>query len=49
MQGMTAARSAGWISDETAMKVLFQFCDLEIDIHEEQARIKANQEAGKCH
>ena len=43
MQGLTAARGAGWISNETAMKVLFKFCELEIDINEEADRIAAEQ------
>lgn len=47
MQGMSAAKTAGWISDETAMKVLFQFCGLEIDINEEKARILAQQQPGQ--
>lgn len=44
MQGLTAARGAGWISNETAMKVLFKFCDMEIDINEEQERIAADSQ-----
>jgi len=43
-QGLHTAREASWISDETAMQLLFQFCGLEIDIHEEQARIQAQQQ-----
>lgn len=43
MQGLTAAKGAGWISDETAMKVLFKFCDMEIDVNEERERIAAQQ------
>lgn len=43
MQGLSTAKTAGWISDETAMKVLFKFCDMEIDINEEKARIQAGQ------
>ncbi len=43
MQGMTSAKAAGWISDETAMKLLFKFCDMEVDINEERARIAAQQ------
>ena len=44
MQGLTAAKSAGWISSETAMTLLFKFCDIEIDINEEQERIKDDQQ-----
>ncbi len=45
MQGLTAAHSQGWISNETAMQLLFQFCGREIDIHEEQARVRAEMQA----
>ncbi|HEY0756896.1 MAG TPA: hypothetical protein VGD98_23285 [Ktedonobacteraceae bacterium] len=43
MQGLSTAKEAGWISNETAMKVLFKFCDLEVDLHEEAERIAADQ------
>jgi hypothetical protein len=49
MQGLSAAKAAGWISNETAMKILFKFCDLEIDINDELARIAADaQEKGQA-
>jgi len=38
-QALTAAKLQGWISDETAMKLLFKFADEEIDIHEERERV----------
>ena len=41
MQGLNTARAQGWISNETAMQLLFQFCNKEIDVHEEMARIAA--------
>jgi hypothetical protein len=37
---LETASSKGWISDETAMRVLFKFCGEEIDVHAEQRRIK---------
>ena len=43
MAGMTSAKAAGWISDETAMKILFKFADMEVDIIEERERIAAQQ------
>ncbi len=43
MQGLTAARGQGWISNETAMQLLFQFCNLEVDVSEELARISRDQ------
>jgi hypothetical protein len=39
---LTAAKQQGWVSDETAMRLLFQFTGEEMDIHEELARIRAN-------
>jgi hypothetical protein len=39
---LSTAKQQGWISDETAMRLLFQFADEEIDIHAEQIRIHAN-------
>lgn len=37
---LTTAKQQGWVSDETAMRLLFQFAGEEIDIHEEQARVR---------
>ena len=39
VSALTAAKAQGWISDETAMRLLFQFAGEEIDITEELARI----------
>ena len=41
---LTTAKQEGWVSDETAMRLLFQFAGEELDIHEEQARIHAQGE-----
>lgn len=43
VSALTAARAQGWISDETAMRLLFQFAGEEVDIHEEKARIEKEQ------
>lgn len=40
VSALTVAKSQGWISDETAMRLIFQFAGEEVDIHEEQARIQ---------
>lgn len=40
VSALTAAKSQGWISDETAMRLLFQFAGEEVDIPAEQARIR---------
>jgi hypothetical protein len=40
VSALTVARARGWVSDETAMRLLFQFAGEEIDISEEQARIR---------
>ena len=42
-QALIAAKQQGWISDETAMKLLFKVSTEEIDIHEELARIASEQ------
>ena len=41
ISALSKAKSQGWISDETAMKIMFEFCGEEIDVHEEQSKIKA--------
>ncbi len=41
VSALTTAKQEGWVSDETAMRLLFQFAGEELDIHEEQARIHA--------
>lgn len=40
VSALTAAKEQGWVSDETAMRLLFQFAGEEIDTSEEQARIR---------
>ncbi|QBD76173.1 hypothetical protein EPA93_09190 [Ktedonosporobacter rubrisoli] len=42
--GLATAKSQGWISDETAMRLLFKFANEEVDVHEELARIAGQQE-----
>ena len=42
VSALTVAKQQGWVSDETAMRMLFQFAGEEVDIHEELARIQAN-------
>ncbi len=39
VSALTTAKQQGWVSDETAMRLLFQFAGEEIDIHEERERI----------
>src|SRR5947207_15191566 len=39
---LQVAKSEGWISDETAMRIMFEYCGEEVDVHEERSRI-ANQ------
>ncbi len=38
---LVTARQQGWLSDETAMRLLFKFAGEEIDVHTELERIKA--------
>jgi hypothetical protein len=40
VSALTVAKAQGWVSDETAMRLLFQFAREEIEISEEQARIR---------
>jgi hypothetical protein len=40
VSALSAAKAQGWVSDETAMRLLFQFAGEEIDTSEEQARIR---------
>ena len=46
VSALTVARQQGWVSDETAMRLLFQFAGEEIDVHEEQARVRAQRAEG---
>ncbi|GER88626.1 hypothetical protein KDW_27880 [Dictyobacter vulcani] len=41
-KGLSIASSHGWVSDATAMRILFQMVGEDVDVHEELARI-ANQ------
>ena len=41
VSALTVAKQQGWVSDETAMRLIFQFAGEEVDIHEELARIRA--------
>ena len=36
---LTQAKAQGWVSDETAMRLLFQMVGAEVDVYDEQARI----------
>jgi hypothetical protein len=40
VSALSVAKAQGWVSDETAMRLLFQFAGEELDIYEEQARIR---------
>lgn len=40
VSALTVAKEQGWVSDETAMRLLFQFAGEEIDTSEERARIR---------
>lgn len=40
VSALSVAKQQGWMSDETAMQLLFQCMGEEVDIHEEQDRIK---------
>ncbi|MBV9228011.1 MAG: hypothetical protein JOZ18_01770 [Chloroflexi bacterium] len=43
---LKTARAEGWISDETAMKIMFEYCGTEVDIHAEMAKIAASNRPG---
>ncbi len=40
---LATAKAQGWVSDETAMRLLFQFAGEEVDLHEEQRGIEKVQ------
>ena len=44
VSALSAAKAQGWVSDETAMRLLFQFAGEEVDIAQEQARIHKEEE-----
>ncbi|GHO85784.1 hypothetical protein [Dictyobacter formicarum] len=43
VNALTTAKEQGWVSDETAMRMLFQLVGIEVDVHEEQAKIEQAQ------
>ena len=43
VSALSAAKAQGWVSDETAMRLLFQFAGEEIDIAEERARMRQEE------
>ena len=43
VSALAVAKQEGWVSDETAMRLLFQFAGEELDIHEEQERIRTQR------
>jgi hypothetical protein len=46
VSALAVAKQQGWVSDETAMRLLFQCTGEEIDVHEEQTRIHASGKEG---
>ncbi|MBX5450676.1 MAG: hypothetical protein IRZ24_11460 [Thermogemmatispora sp.] len=47
VSALSAAKGQGWISDETAMRLIFQFAGEEIDVHEERKRISQQSDQPK--
>jgi hypothetical protein len=43
VQVLTRAKFHGWLSDETAMRLLFKFAGEDISAHEEMARNRAER------
>ncbi len=43
VSALSAARTQGWVSDETAMRLLFQFAGEEVDLAQERARIQREE------
>jgi hypothetical protein len=41
VNALVTARKQGWLSDETAMRLLFKFAGEEIDVHSELERVRA--------
>ncbi|HEY7349568.1 MAG TPA: hypothetical protein VH599_14730 [Ktedonobacterales bacterium] len=41
VSALSSAKEQGWVSDETAMRLLFQFAGEEVDIHAEREKIKS--------
>src|SRR5579884_1693182 len=46
VQGLVMAKQQGWVSDETAMQLLFQCVNEEVDVHEELAKIAQRNALG---
>ena len=44
VQALSNAKAQGWISSETAMRMIFEFCGEEVDIAEEIRKIEIEQE-----
>lgn len=40
VSALSAAKAQGWVSDETAMRLLFQFAGEDVDIAQEKARMR---------
>jgi hypothetical protein len=45
MPALQTAKSLGWVSDETAMRIMFEYCGEEIDVRAEKEKIAAQQAA----
>jgi len=45
VNALVTAKNQGWLSDETAMRLLFKFAGEEIDVHSEMQRVKATSSA----
>jgi len=45
VQALSNAKAHGWVSNETAMRLIFEFCGEEIDVAEELQKITAEQAA----
>ena len=43
VSALSTAKTLGWVSDETAMRLLFQFAGEEVDIAQERARIQSEE------
>ena len=43
VSALALAKEQGWVSDETAMRLIFQFAGEELDIYEEQDRIRQKE------
>lgn len=46
VNALVTARQQGWLSDETAMRLLFKFAGEEVDVHSELERVKAAAATG---